>query len=327
MNTVFTHSLLFHFSEMEQIFPTLTNLPAQIASHLQSMISCLENLDLSAPLPQYLSHEHIFEIRDSTNRLRCLFKRFRDDDEEAARKEVAVYLLDHPPNSHRSLSETVYGFAGVRPTVFVRFRCNSEVVMGILVEFVDEAYVIDQDYYHWPISTDDIQSIVLLDIRFGNMDRNRENILLKEDEGVAHLIPIDHECSFANEVQAYNCAGFAWLKSKDFGDYGVAFSPDCVTYVSQLDPGADLEFLRHCGWEVEPYYVEQLTIFTMFLKKAVSKGLTAFHIGKIASFWCDDERHNLQAIVDSVVEEGNYIENVGIRMEERLTEYVMLNMP
>lgn len=89
--------------------------------------------------------------------MRCLFKRFRDDDEEAARKEVAVYLLDHPPNSHRSLSETVYGFAGVRPTVFVRFRCNSEVVMGILVEFVDEAYVIDQDY-DWPISTNDIQS-------------------------------------------------------------------------------------------------------------------------------------------------------------------------
>ncbi|KAF3487138.1 hypothetical protein F2Q69_00056446 [Brassica cretica] len=42
------------------------------------------------------------------------------------------------------------------------------------------------------------------------------------------------------------------------------------------EAGADLEFLRHCGWEVEPYYVEQLTIFTMFLKKAVFKGLTAF---------------------------------------------------
>ncbi|CAN6912373.1 unnamed protein product [Brassica oleracea] len=63
------------------------------------------------------------------------------------------------------------------------------MMMRILVEFLEDAYLIHRDS-DWPISTNEIQRIPLLDIKFGNMDCNNENIILKEED--MHSSPHTH---------------------------------------------------------------------------------------------------------------------------------------
>ncbi|CAG7871983.1 unnamed protein product [Brassica rapa] len=144
----------------------LVKLPQEVSSQLQKMINYLVNMDLSVNLPFHKSHQHIFEVYDRSNQLKCFFKILCNDQEESTQKEVDVYLLDHPPNSRRSVSLKVYGFSGVYPTVLGKFTCVNEMMMGVLMDFVEDAFLIHQRP-HQPISNMKIQKNLLVDIRFG----------------------------------------------------------------------------------------------------------------------------------------------------------------
>ncbi|CAH8342511.1 unnamed protein product [Eruca vesicaria subsp. sativa] len=87
---------------MEIVFPKLSELPQGISSHLRKMIDCIANLDLSVKMTTHKEHVHIYEVYDSSKRLRYLFKKLCDYEEVSPRKEVDVYLLDHPKNSNKA---------------------------------------------------------------------------------------------------------------------------------------------------------------------------------------------------------------------------------
>ncbi|CAL9216451.1 unnamed protein product [Arabidopsis halleri] len=313
-----------------EVFPTLSLLPVQLRDHLQQMIHWLDQAIIGDLLPQYELRDDIRKVLDSNGRHRCLFKKFSDDKEQLARNEAIAYLLDHPEDGHRSQSEQIYGFSRVPPAVLVRFRIKNRVMMGALIEFVESSGTV-QSYGHQysdlpnNVGADEIHKIAVADIRFGNIDRNVGNLLVQAEPrngSAAHLVPIDHELSFANDAHPYIICGPCWIKwlkkiDKDF-------SLQLVNYVEALDPHRDLEFLQHCGWEPNQRYIENFTVFATFLKKAVSQGLTALQIGLLASFkWEEDLDYNLHCIVASVQreEDNNFVESVGTRIEQRLREF------
>lgn len=309
---------------MDQVFPILSQLPEQLRTHLQQMVDWLVNANLRGDLPRFRRNPHIYEVLDEEGKLRCLFKQFLHGDELSAMKEAFVYLLDHPESDHRSISPDIYGFSSVSPTIFVRFTNGNETKMGVLVEFVETVGTIGERG-DIGITLEEMHKIVVADIRFGNMDRHRDNILVRVDEsGSAHLVPIDHEMSFGNEAQNYNLCGFYWIEwLMEKGNANAAFSQRCIDYVTRIKPDEDLNFLARCGWEANPNYAEQMKVFAIFLKKAISQGITAHDIGLIAAFKCDE---NLQSMVEGVEKDENFLANVSIRIENGLRGYYGRNM-
>ncbi|CAL9233736.1 unnamed protein product, partial [Arabidopsis halleri] len=113
---------------------------------------------------------------------------------------------------------TIYEFARVLPTIFVKLRnINGEMESGVLVEFREIVNHIDdyiQDEDNPRIIMDEVHKISLVDVRFGNMDRNEKNIFVTIEEKILHLIPIDHEMCFVNAGQNYNMRCPYWLGLK-----------------------------------------------------------------------------------------------------------------
>ncbi|KAL9857846.1 putative 1-phosphatidylinositol 4-kinase [Arabidopsis thaliana] len=314
-------------SQILEVFPTLSSLPVQLRDHLQQMIHWLDEAIIGDMLPLYERRNDMRQVLDRDRRLRCLFKRFYDEDR--ARNEAIAYLLDHPEDGHRSQSEQIYGFSRVRPAVWVRCRIKNQVKMGVLIEFLESSVTVQSlgtVYSELPddVGAEEIHKIVVLDIRFGNIDRNLGNLLVQAEPrngSAAHLVPIDHELSFFNDAHPYITCGACWIKWLKKIDKDS--SSQLVNYVAALDPDRDLEFLRHCGWEPNQRYIENFTVFATFLKKAVSQGLTALQIGLLASYkWEEDLDYNLHCIVASVQrEDNNFVESVGTRIEQRLREF------
>ncbi|KAG7528339.1 Armadillo-type fold [Arabidopsis thaliana x Arabidopsis arenosa] len=170
-----------------EVFPTLSSLPVQLRDHLQQMIHWLDEAIIGDMLPLYERRNDMRQVLDRDRRLRCLFKRFYDEDR--ARNEAIAYLLDHPEDGHRSQSEQIYGFSRVRPAVWVRCRIKNQVKMGVLIEFLESSVTVQS-----------------LEPRNGS---------------AAHLVPIDHELSFFNDAHPYITCGACWIKwlkkiDKDF---------------------------------------------------------------------------------------------------------------
>lgn len=115
---------------------------------------------------------------------------------EKANREVAAYLLDFPKDSEED------GFGGVPPTTMVRcmdFKGDREKrwAKGSLQQFIpNKKWYVRGERSDAIFSIQDFQKMTLLDIRYGNTDRNQDNILNKEGK----LIPIDHGECFPTEV-------------------------------------------------------------------------------------------------------------------------------
>ncbi|VVB17179.1 unnamed protein product [Arabis nemorensis] len=187
------------------IFPRLDQLPN---ARLQWMITCLPERNQEGPLPRFRELNQMFQVLDATGQRVCLFKRFRADKEISARKEAAVYLLDHPEDGPRSQSQTLSGFCGHAPTVFVRFRSEGQNIIGILIEFV-EAFQGPFDVNRVPI--EELHKVCLVDLRFAVTDRQRQNVLTRlDDNGVLRYVPIYHGYSFFDQAPRFTILGLAW---------------------------------------------------------------------------------------------------------------------
>ncbi|CAN6883022.1 unnamed protein product [Brassica oleracea var. botrytis] len=113
-----------------------------------------------------------------------------------ANREVAAYLLDFPKDREGD------GFGGVPPTTMVRcmdFKGDREKrwTKGSLQQFIpNQKWYVHGERSDAIFSIQDFQKMTLLDIRYGNTDRNQDNILNKEGK----LIPIDHGECFPTET-------------------------------------------------------------------------------------------------------------------------------
>lgn len=128
---------------------------------------------------------------------------------EGALREVAAYILDHPPAGRRrssTASAGAAGFAGVPPTALV--RCTHKAFfrqpeasplapapvpkLGSMQAFVSNCGSCeDMGPRAFPVQ--EVHKICVLDIRLANADRHAGNILVcKHDGGGMSLVPIDH---------------------------------------------------------------------------------------------------------------------------------------
>ncbi|CAN8323677.1 unnamed protein product [Cochlearia groenlandica] len=128
---------------------------------------------------------------------------------------------------------------------------------------------------------EELQKLCVLDIRFGNQDRNQNNILTKQDEdGIHRLIPINHaECYTGDK---YTLKHMEWAIDKEID---LLFSLKMIEYVARLDASKDIEYLKNCGWSNIPprEFTVPFRIFTCFLKEAVDNGLTPKEIATLAT--------------------------------------------
>ncbi|AEE77848.1 putative protein [Arabidopsis thaliana] len=208
--------------KVDRTFPDLKEIPVDLATRFRQMIEWLEIANSECRLTPYKKISHIYQIFHSQGVLECLFRRGEDD--ISFMIEASVYLLDHPLDGSRSSSPTICDFAGVLPTIFVTFRNKrlGTMVSGASVEFMEFAHHI-QEHIHrtsFPeIRTAEIHKISLIDVRFGNMDRNAKNIIVKVEDNIPHFVPIDHEMCFINTGQNYNLCKPYWLSLEDSSIY------------------------------------------------------------------------------------------------------------
>lgn len=176
----------------------------------------------------------------------------------------------------------------------------------------------DMGPQHFPVH--EVHKIAVLDMRMGNADRNGANILVQKEGSAYTLTPIDHGyclpetvsslcmgfrmlfCVFGIycvgwvlfrivsalnglfpsfflvwRVQLEECT-FEWLY---WSQAKVAFDPQTLAYIKALDPDADVELLKLCGWNLSEGAARTLRSCTTLLQKGADAGLTPFQIGSM----------------------------------------------
>lgn len=122
----------------------------------------------------------------------------------------------------------------------------------------------------------EVQKIALLDLRILNSDRNEANILFRRlaDDRVT-LVPIDHALSMPDKLEVYQ-ADLCWMEWPQSRE---PLCPQLADYLARIDPEKDAAMLR-VSLGIREECLVNLRIATVFLKKAVARGLS---LAKVAS--------------------------------------------
>ncbi|CAN7071379.1 unnamed protein product [Brassica oleracea var. botrytis] len=299
-----------------EVFPKLDEVPPGIASQFEEMIRCyLQTKSKTPTLDIFRVFKHVGQVYDDEGKLVCLCKASRD-----AKKEAAVYILDHPLSAHRSVSSELTGFGGATPTVFIR----TEEASGCLVWFVENNNGVIGDHKHYQFSTlpEGISKLSIFHLRFGCADSHDRNTVTKIDaQKVHHLTPIDFEeltILFLVVVQ-YKLRRVWWDQSKEAKE---AYTNQVVAYVNNLDTDEDLAFLKRCGWEVPREISIPYKIFTFFVKKGVKFNLTAAYMVVIAQNAHRSPAFNLlNMLADQRLEDDIFVQKSHEKIEARLRQY------
>nr|KYP75496.1 hypothetical protein KK1_008235 [Cajanus cajan] len=207
---------------------------------------------------------------------------------EGALREVAAYLLDHPKNGPRLVTEFNYpnGFA-----------CSSKhVKIGSLQKFMSNDGNCE-DIGPWAFPVEEVHKITVLDIRLANADRHAGNILIrKEADGHMKLIPIDHGYCLPDKFEDCTFDWIYWPQARQ------PYSPETVDYIKSLDAEKDLELLKCYGWDIPLECARTFRISTMLLKKGVERGLTPYVIGSIMC----RENLNKESMIEEIIGEAQY---------------------
>lgn len=195
---------------------------------------------------------------------------------ETGARELAAYLLDHG------------GFSGVPPTALLKisnsehdhaFPTNrdkpnnphSQYKMMSVQCFVDhESDAADLGPSCFSVAS--IHKIGVLDIRLLNLDRHAGNMLLVKEK---ELIPIDHGLCLPERLDD---PYFEWLH---WPQALVPFSESEIAYIMDLDPMKDAELIRNEVPSIRESSIRVLIVCTIFLKQAVSAGLSLADIGEM----------------------------------------------
>ncbi|XP_006655652.1 phosphatidylinositol 4-kinase gamma 4-like [Oryza brachyantha] len=257
---------------------------------------------------------------------------------EGAIREVAAYILDHPPGARRSFSRqgaAVVGFAGVAPTALVRCMHRSfkqppcehgktkqqqqpVFKVGSLQAFVkNSGSCEDMGPREFPVQ--EVHKICVLDIRLANADRHAGNILTCREEGRGLcLVPIDHGYCLPESFEDCTFEWLYWAQCRE------PFSEETVEYIRALDADEDIAILRFHTWEVPAKCARVLRITTMLLKKGVERGLTAFDMGTILCRATLTEESVIEEIIHeaeadgAIDDEAAFLNSVSESMDRRL---------
>ncbi|CAN8314604.1 unnamed protein product [Cochlearia groenlandica] len=295
----------------KEIFPLLDMVSSSTATALTHMIDSYELAKKCETLKTLDEFEHIQQVLDCDGETVCLFKTYGDNDING-KIEAAVYILDQ----HHS------GLFGVPPTVFIRTADS----VGCLITFVQsDGNISNLTPSNFSSSNyEELQKLCILDIRFGNKDRNPNNILTRKDEdGIHRLIPIDHAECFAGNNK-YTLNQMEWAVNQEID---LPFSPKMIEYVANLNACDDIDYLKTCGWsDISPTrFTVPFKIYTCFLQEAVRNGLTPMEIEILARReYTGDQKFNLQNMINDSEHncgDESLVASAKEKIRDRLKEY------
>jgi hypothetical protein len=182
-----------------------------------------------------------------------------------AAREVAAFYLDR-------------GFAGVPQTHLLRDVATAShgTKSGSIQQYINndgESSSIGSSSF----LVDDVHRIGTLDIRLFNMDRNGENMLVKNEGAHHRLVPIDHTYILPESLDSAYFEWMYWPHSKQL------FSQETLEFIRSIDIEFDALVLRSLG--ISEASIRTMKISTMLLKHFASQGKSLF---EIASYMCRD---------------------------------------
>lgn len=176
-------------------------------------------------------------------------------------REVAAYLLDH---GH---------YAGVPFTQFIELEISGEKKIGSLQRFIPNIGSVI-DFGQSLFSVSDVHRIAQLDIRLFNVDRNDENLLVANVNGLHHLIPIDHSYSLPESLE--DCPMFAWLYWKQAK---APMSEEMLEYIEKIDIEKDERILRMLNFKEESIAIMKMS--SLVLKIGAKCGWSFYDIAML----------------------------------------------
>lgn len=130
------------------------------------------------------------------------------------------------------------------------------------------------------LSVMDVHKIGILDIRILNLDRNEENILLKQEgrskvtnEIIWKAIPIDHGYSIPSTINIGWC-DWCWF---EYPQAKVPFDKETKDYIKSINIEEDITFLRE-KLKINEACIRNLRVSNLLLQIGVERGLTLYEI-------------------------------------------------
>ena len=194
----------------------------------------------------------------------------RDDvTDDAHRKEVATYQLDH------------LGFAGVLPTMEATMQLKGTPQAGMIQRFLEHRETADEDAFGRrtinQLATREVHKIGILDVRTLNCDRHGGNLLLDfESGGSPKLVPIDHELCLPHWNQLADVT-FCWINWPQANE---PFDAETLAYIRDLECDRDIKLLRDLAIQ-EPSIVAYRLGYAL-LTRGAALGLRLVDLAKIA---------------------------------------------
>jgi len=143
-------------------------------------------------------------------------------------------------------------------------------------------------------SVTDVHRIAQLDIRLCNVDRNDENLLVTNVNGVYRLVPIDHSYSLPENLDDGTL--FAWM---DWKQAKMPMSEEMLEYIDKIDIEKDEKILRMLNFKEESITI--MKISSLVLKVGANAGWSFYDIALLLTRSSRKEKSPLEEMVKEIM--------------------------
>mmetsp|Transcript_21217 Transcript_21217/g.29724 ORF Transcript_21217/g.29724 Transcript_21217/m.29724 type:complete len:474 (+) Transcript_21217:486-1907(+) len=218
-------------------------------------------------------------------------------------REVAAFLLDRkgffgvPKTSlivlrHPELRDRL---ADVTSPMVDLSKLASNIKLGSLQEYIEnDGSSADFSPSLFPVN--EVHKIGILDMMLFNTDRHSGNILLKKQNGVYKLIPIDHGFSLPESLDGAWFDWLTWPQAKK------PFDEDTKNFIEAINIEEETAMLKKC-LGIEDKFLRTMKISTTWLKKAASRGLNLFQIADVVCRQDMSEPSELEVMCQQALKE------------------------
>jgi len=211
-------------------------------------------------------------------------------------RETLAFLLDH--NNLAGVPET-YLLKNLCHPFWIDSEKKQTPKTGSLQKFVPN-FSVAADVGSSLFSKDDVHNVGIFDLRYLNLDRNGENLLVVKDGKQHRLVPIDHSYILPPTIQKPFFEWLYWKQAKE------PFSPETLKYIAELDVEKDAKLISEHGLPEE--CIKVMKVSTIFLKRCASAGMTLFQIGSLVS--SSEPQSKEKSVLEALVEEAERLSEV-----------------
>lgn len=180
-------------------------------------------------------------------------------------------------------------FAGVPPSIKVNIP---EMGERVVQKWIQNSTMVLESNGKMDLNPEQLHRIRILDIRLGNSDRNRGNVLIAEKDGQNHIVPIDHDL-----IMHYIPNDNNW----EAPYLNAPFSPSAMKYIESLDLEKDAAIMSDLGYKSED--ILSMKIRTTLLKMAAEQNLSLKEIDMVFRFYYFDFLEKAESLPPSCSED------------------------